>query len=101
MTAFLNAYSTHFWWGADANGPGLIPKCSITGDECPPRWFLTLALPLPSGFLISFALNHTGFAFCLPAKKTPLSCTLGIQEKQYGCAVCSPVFQTRAWQRPL
>lgn len=80
MTAFLNAYSTHFWWGAGASGPGPIPKCSLMGDECQPRLFLTLTFT--PGLLISFALNHTGFAFCLPAKKTPLSCTLGIQEKR-------------------
>lgn len=82
MTAFLKAYSTHFWWGADASGPGLSPKCSLMGDNSQPRLSSTLALPFSPGLLISFALNHTGFAFCLPAKKTPLSCTLGIQEKR-------------------
>lgn len=45
MTAFLNAYSTHFWWGAGASGPGLIPKCSVMGDNSQPRLFLTFVFP--------------------------------------------------------
>lgn len=51
MTAFLKAYSTHFWWGAGASGPGLIPKCSVMGDNSQPRLFLTFVFPPAPSFL--------------------------------------------------
>ncbi len=78
MTAFLNAYSTHFWWGVGASGPGLIPKCSLMGDNSQPRLFRTLVFPPAPHF---FRFKPHGLCLLFACQKDSVIMLLGYSGK--------------------